>query len=118
MEQDEARTLDTLRAHFQAMDSLVGELRGRVAAIHGDSLLAEFERRDAVQCAVEMQNDLKGRNEKSAGGGPDALPDRDQPRGRDRGRWEIYGDGVNVAARLKGLADPGGSASPGASTTM
>ena len=109
MEQDEARTLDTLKAHFQVMDSLVAKHQGRVVAIHGDNLLAEFGSVvDAVQCAVEIQDELKARNEEL----PEAsrmffriginLGDVIEKEGN------IYGDGVNVAARLERLADAGG----------
>jgi adenylate cyclase len=62
MEKDEASTLDTLKAHFQLMGSLVEKHRGRVVAIHSDSLLGEFGSVvDAVQSAVEIQKELKGR---------------------------------------------------------
>jgi adenylate cyclase len=63
MEKDETGTLDTLKANLHLMGSLVEKHRGRVAAIHGDNLLAEFASVvDAVQCALEIQNDLKARN--------------------------------------------------------
>lgn len=109
MGEDEARTLNTLKAHFQLMDSLVGKSRGRVVAIHGDGLLAEFASVvDAVRCAVEIQKDIKARNEE--------LPEKSRMPfriGINLGDvieedGNIYGDGVNVAARLESLADPGG----------
>src|SRR3989304_464480 len=109
MEHDEEGSLDTLKAHFQVMGSLVAKHRGRVVAIHGDNLLAEFGSVvDAVRCAIEIQNDLKTRNEKL----PEAsrmlfriginLGDVIEEDGN------IYGDGVNVASRLESLADAGG----------
>src|SRR5659263_72352 len=63
MEMDETRTLNTLKAHFQIMGAFVEKFRGRVVAIHGDSLLAEFASVvDAVQLSLEIQNGLKARN--------------------------------------------------------
>ena len=109
MEENEARTLDTLKSHLQVIGSQVEKHRGRVVAIHGDSLLAEFESVvDAVQCAVEIQNELKARNEE--------LPEESRMPfriGINLGDviekdGNIYGDGVNVAARLESLADGGG----------
>jgi adenylate cyclase len=108
MEQDEARTLAILKAHFQVMNSRIEQYRGRVVSLHGDSLLADFASVvDAVQCAVEIQKELKDRN----GELPEAsrmlfriginLGDVIEEEGN------IFGDGVNVAARLEALADPG-----------
>ena len=109
MGEDEAGTFNTLKAHLQVMGSLVEKHKGRVAAIHGDSLLAEFDSVvDAVQCAVEMQNELKGRNEKEPEGS--RMPFRIGVNLGDviEEGGNVYGDGVNVATGLKGLADPGG----------
>ena len=109
MEKDESGTLATLKAHFQLMDSFIEKFRGRVVAVHGDSLLAEFASVvDAVQCAVEIQNDLKARNEERPEGF--RLPFRIGINLGDviEEDGNIYGDGVNVAARLESLADPGG----------
>jgi len=109
MERDESGTLSTLNAHLQLMGSLVGKHRGRVVAIHGDSLLAEFGSVvDAVQGAVEIQNELKARNE----GLPEEsrLPFRIGINLGDviEEEGNVYGDGVNVASRLESLAEPGG----------
>jgi adenylate cyclase len=109
MGRDESMTLTTLKAHFQVMHSFIGKFRGRVVATHGDRLLAEFASVvDAVQCAVEIQNELKSRNVDL----PEAsrmlfriginLGDVIEEEGN------IYGDGVNVASRLESLAEGGG----------
>src|SRR5829696_2458442 len=115
MGQDEVGTLRTLAAHREIMDRLIGEHRGRIANTAGDSVLAEFPSVvDAVQCAVQVQQALAAANE----GVPE---DRRMSfrigvhvgdvmvRGSD-----LLGDGVNVAARLQGLAEPGGIAISGA----
>jgi adenylate cyclase len=109
MEQDEARTLTTLKAHLQVMGSQVESHRGRVVAIHGDSLLAEFASVvDAVQCAMEIQKEIKARNQELPEGS--RMPFRIGINLGDviEEDGNIYGDGVNVASRLEGLADPGG----------
>ncbi len=109
MGEDETRTLGTLKAHLQVMGSQVEKHRGRVVAIHGDSLLAEFESVvDAVQCAMEIQKEIKARNEELPEGS--RMPFRIGINLGDviEEDGKIYGDGVNVAARLEGLADPGG----------
>jgi adenylate cyclase len=109
MGQDEAGTLSTLKAHFQVMQSSIGRFRGRVVAVHGDSLLAEFASVvAAVQCAVDIQNELAARNE--------ALPEASKMLfriGINLGdvieeEGNIYGEGVNIAARLQSLAEGGG----------
>ena len=109
MGEDESGTLTTLKAHLQLIGSLSEKHGGRVMAIHGDTLLAGFDSVvDAVQCAVEIQNDLKGRNEKEPEGS--RMPFRIGINLGDviEEGGTVYGDGVNVATGLKGLADPGG----------
>ena len=64
MGEDEPGPSTPSRPIFRRMGSLVEKHQGRVVAIHGDNLLAEFASVvDAVQCAVEIQKELKGRNE-------------------------------------------------------
>jgi len=109
MGEDEAATVKTLEAYKQVMFSLIKQHRGRVIDSPGDNLLAEFASVvDAVQCGVAVQNELKARNAD--------LPENRKMQFRiginlgdvieeqDR----IYGDGVNIAARLESCADPGG----------
>ncbi len=109
MGEDEAATLQTLKVHRQVMCSLIEKYQGRVVDSQGGSLLAEFASVvDALECAVEIQKELKGRNEE--------LPkERRMPFriGIHLGdvieeEGKIYGDGVNVAALLDSLADGGG----------
>jgi adenylate cyclase len=106
---DEAATFRTLTAYKEAMTRLIHRHRGRVIDSPGDNLLAEFDSVvQAVQCAFEIQADLKVRN--------DALPQERRMLFRiginlgdvivDGER--IYGDGVNVAARLESLSAAGG----------
>ncbi|MFC1840724.1 adenylate/guanylate cyclase domain-containing protein, partial [Thermodesulfobacteriota bacterium] len=109
MGEDEDSTVRTLTSYRNLMSSLIERYHGQVVDSPGDNLLAEFESvRDAVQCAVEIQEELKVRNAD--------LPDNRKMQFRigvnlgdiikDEGR--IYGDGVNVAARIESLADAGG----------
>jgi adenylate cyclase len=109
MGEDEVATVRTLTAYREAMTTLVEHHRGRVVDSPGDNILAEFASVvDAVQCAVEIQQVLKARNAQ--------LPENRRMEFRiginlgdvieEEGR--IYGDGVNIAARLEGLAEPGG----------
>src|SRR6476620_7415758 len=107
--QDEAATLRALSAAREIMDGLIGEHGGRIANTAGDSVLAEFPSAvDAVQCAVAVQENL---TEVSA-----VVPEDRRLQFRIgihvgdvvvRG-VDLLGDGVNVAARLEGLAEPGG----------
>jgi adenylate cyclase len=109
MGEDEAATVKTLEAYKQIMFSLIKQHRGRVIDFPGDNLLAEFASVvDAVQCGVAVQKELQARNAE--------LPENRKMQFRiginlgdvieegDR----IYGDGVNIAARLEALAEPGG----------
>ncbi|HKU98056.1 MAG TPA: adenylate/guanylate cyclase domain-containing protein [Vineibacter sp.] len=109
MSADEAGTFAVLKAYREAMTKLIADNRGRLVSTAGDSLLAEFASVvQAVECAVQIQRELAERN---AG-----LPDERQMRfriGINLGDvlvegGDLYGDGVNVAARLQGMADPGG----------
>ncbi len=106
---DEVGTLRTLTAHREVTDSLIQQHRGRIVGTAGDSVLAEFASAvDAVQCAVEIQQVLKAKN-------AELSPDRRMELriGINMGDVivegpQIYGDGVNIAARLEALADAGG----------
>jgi len=109
MAADEEATLDALRAYLDAASDLVGRHNGRIFKTAGDAFLAEFGSPvEAVRCAISIQEDLAVRN-------------REQP--EDRQMWfrigvnvgdaliendDLFGDGVNVAARLEGLAEKGG----------
>src|ERR1700680_1223341 len=106
---DEEATLATLTSHRKIIDSLIEQHHGRFVNSAGDSVLAEFASVvEAVNCAVDVQSGLKFENA--------SIP----PERRMEFRIgvnlgdvmvegaQIYGDGVNVAARLESLADPGG----------
>jgi adenylate cyclase len=109
MEADEAGTLETLRRYRAAMATLIERHDGRVVNTWGDAIIAEFPSVvEAVQSAVETQQELSIYN----GGLPeprrmifrigihlgDVMVDGD----------DVYGDGVNIAARLQERAEPGG----------
>ena len=109
MQDDEAATVKTLEAYKTAISDLVKQHRGRVVDSPGDNLLADFASVvDAVQCAVATQKELQARNTE--------LPENRKMQfriGVNLGdvieeESRIYGDGVNIAARLESLADPGG----------
>jgi adenylate cyclase len=109
MGEDEEATHRTLTSYRKLIDSVIEQHRGRFVNSAGDSVLAEFASVvNAVQCAVEVQSALKVEN---AGLAPER---RMQFRiGINLGDVivdgvQIYGDGVNVAARLESLAEPGG----------
>jgi adenylate cyclase len=110
MEADEAGTLAALKAHrAELIDPKVAAHKGRVVKLMGDGALVEFASVvDAVECAVAILQGMASRNQ-------DIPTDRriDFRIGINLGDVivegdDIYGDGVNVAARLEGLADPGG----------
>jgi adenylate cyclase len=109
MGEDEEGTVQTLKAYREVLSTLIHQHNGQVLDSTGDNLLAEFVSVvDAVQCAVAVQKEIKSRN--------DELPENRRMQFRiginlgdviqEEGR--IYGDGVNIAARLEGLAEPGG----------
>jgi adenylate cyclase len=109
MSRDEEATLRTLKAHLDAMDGLIRQHGGRIVDAVGDNLLAEFRSVvDAVACGVDIQRELEARNAQLSAGR--RMPFRiginlgDVIVEDDR----IAGDGVNIAARLEALADPGG----------
>ena len=110
MGRDEAGTLSAMRAlRKELWDPKIGEYGGRVVKSTGDGLLVEFPSvADAVQCAVEVQRAMARRNAdipedhrivlRVGINQGDVIVEGD----------DIFGDGVNVAARLEGLAEPGG----------
>src|SRR5437867_8502506 len=109
MGEDEVATIRTLTAYQEVMTTFIQQHRGRVVDASGDNLLAEFASVvDAVQCAVEIQRELKTKNADLP------APQRMEFRiGINVGDVivegeRIYGDGVNIAARLEGLAEAGG----------
>jgi TolB-like protein/class 3 adenylate cyclase/cytochrome c-type biogenesis protein CcmH/NrfG len=109
MGEDEEATVRTITAYRTAMAKLIQQYRGRVVDSPGDNVLAEFGSVvDAVNCAVEVQRELAERNSE--------LPPARQMEFRiginlgdviEEGE-RIYGDGVNIAARVEGLAEGGG----------
>src|SRR5260370_915746 len=108
MGEDEEETLRTLSSHRKLIDSLIEQHHGRFVNSAGDSVLAEFASVvNAVQCAVEIQTTLKAEN-------VNLPPERRMEFriGVNLGDVmvdgkHIYGDGVNFAARLESLAEPG-----------
>jgi class 3 adenylate cyclase/pimeloyl-ACP methyl ester carboxylesterase len=109
MGEDEVGTIHTLNAYKEVMAGLIQHHHGRVVDAPGDNLLAEFASVvDAVQCAVEIQKELKTRNAD--------LPENQRMEfriGVNLGdvveeKDKIFGDGVNIAARMETLAKGGG----------
>jgi adenylate cyclase len=109
MGDDELATVRTLEAYREMISEVIRNYNGRVVDSPGDNLLAEFSSVvDAVESAVEIQNGLKAKNGE--------LPEDRRMEFRiginlgdviEDGE-RIYGDGVNVAARIEGLAEGGG----------
>jgi TolB-like protein/class 3 adenylate cyclase/cytochrome c-type biogenesis protein CcmH/NrfG len=109
MSEDEIGTVRTLTAHRTVMRDAIARVHGRVVDTPGDNLLAEFaSAAEAVQCAVEIQQTLRQRNDELSPGRRlefrigvnvgEVIDDGER----------IYGDTVNIAARLEALADGGG----------
>jgi adenylate cyclase len=107
---DEEGTHERLQAHLRELvNPKIGEHRGRIIKNTGDGFLAEFQSVvDGVRCAVEVQRGMAGRN-------ADTPPEKriEFRIGINLGdviveEHDIFGDGVNVAARLEALAEPGG----------
>jgi adenylate cyclase len=109
MREDEEATIRTLKTYRKEMRNLIQRYRGRVVDSPGDNIMAEFASVvDALNCAVEIQRELAERN-------TELTPDRrmqfrigvnlgDVVEDGER----IYGDGVNIAARMESLAEGGG----------
>ncbi|MFQ5513232.1 MAG: adenylate/guanylate cyclase domain-containing protein [Myxococcota bacterium] len=114
MGEDDLGTVQVLTAHREAIETAVDRFHGRVVDSPGDNLLAEFpSANDALACALATQAELARRNAE--------MPHDKRLEFRiglhlgdlviDEGR--LYGEGINIAARLEGLADPGGIALSG-----
>jgi adenylate cyclase len=109
MGEDEEATVRTITAHRKVITSVIEKYRGRVVDSPGDNILAEFVSVvDAVQSGVEIQEVIRAKNAE--------VPEERRMEFRiginlgdviQEGE-RIYGDGVNIAARVEGLADPGG----------
>jgi adenylate cyclase len=109
MGEDEVGTIRTLSTYRKIMTTLIQQYRGRVVDAPGDNVLAEFGSIvDAVRCAIEIQKELRAKNTE--------LPENQRMEFRiglnigdvvEEGK-KIYGDGVNIAARVESLAEGGG----------
>jgi class 3 adenylate cyclase/pimeloyl-ACP methyl ester carboxylesterase len=109
MGEDEVATVRDLKGHQAVILPLVGRYGGRIIDTAGDGILAEFPSViNATECAVEIQTIMVTRNE--------PVPESRRMRFRIginlgdviHDETRIYGDGINIAARLEGIAEPGG----------
>jgi len=110
MADDEAATVDTIKQYRVAVGHVIERRKGRIVNAPGDNILAEFASAvEAVQAAVEIQRSIEGRNVE--------LPEERRMHFRiglnlgdviEEDDGTIYGDGVNIAARMETLADEGG----------
>ncbi|MBW1752296.1 MAG: adenylate/guanylate cyclase domain-containing protein [Deltaproteobacteria bacterium] len=109
MGDDEEATVRTITSYREVLTTLIQQHNGKVLDSPGDNLLAEFVSVvDAVQCAVAVQKEINARNAE--------LPENRRMQFRIginlgdviQEEERIYGDGVNIAARLEGLSEPGG----------
>jgi adenylate cyclase len=109
MQDDESSTVQTIKTYREVMTTFIQQYHGRVVDSQGDNILAEFASVvDAVECAEKVQKALKIRN--------DELPENRKMEfriGINLGDVivdgdKIYGEGLNIAARLEGLAEGGG----------
>ena len=109
MGSDDARTVRDLKAHQAAVLPLIGQFGGRLIDTAGDGILAEFSSVvNAVECAIAVQRTMAARN-----ASVEARHRMQFRMGVNLGdviydEARIYGDGVNIAARLESIAEPGG----------
>jgi adenylate cyclase len=109
MDDDEEATVRTLKSYRAVINDLVQQYRGRIVDSPGDNILAEFNSVvDAVNCAVEIQRDLAERNTELAYNRQMQLRIGVNLGDVIEDDGNIYGDGVNIAARVESLAEAGG----------